>query len=54
MLVAFPIDLLLGSMLFDAAGRLERWPGRMGQVGAYLKRRQIGFGLLAAVHGVID
>jgi nitrite reductase/ring-hydroxylating ferredoxin subunit/uncharacterized membrane protein len=53
MLVAFPIAFLVGSLGFDAAGRLWEWPAGW-TTGAYLNLAAIATGLAAAVPGLID
>ncbi len=52
-LVGFPIAFFIGALLFDLLGWMKDHSG-FWQTGYYLEIAGIGFGLLAAIPGIVD
>lgn len=53
MLIPFPLAFFTGTLLFDLAGYITATP-TLWQTGFYLQIAGVGFGLLAAIPGIID
>ncbi len=52
-LISFPIAFFIGTLLFDVAGMVTG-RGNLNLIAYYLEIAGVGFGLLAAIPGIID